>query len=505
MREQRAQEAMVIHSRRAWRLALAAGLVGLMLSVVWSSVTVTGADAQLRSPAGSDPRATFVNSNVVTCSGAGFPLTIQMGSPSNTNASDAFVSGTVATNAGTVQPGVGEEVNITIVGPNVVIDAVIVKGGQAHNVYSNAAFLPPTLVAPQHYISPFNGGGNVPTISHWFVCYHLTTPPSTGTLTVEKAVIAPDGIPVSPLPTSYSAVVNCDDGIPAHENVTVTFNLGGGRAATLPQLTGLADGTTCTVVEQNSGSFPAGAVVTYVPADADDPGVTIAGGVGVVIGIVNNFSGVAVQRATIELTKTVVAVPDVEVPATFTAHVDCDDGTSTDVTLPGTGGPGTPVVTARAPALCLIEELADFRPARLGRHLLGRRGSPERDSTARRTHRRQRNRRNHDHQRSHRRHDDNLDHHDHDRRAHDHDRGRKHQQHDGRVGWRRRRGGCRQGVGPRYRFRRPALHRTERRGRARRRGRKSRRWSHAPWRSATTQGAAVGLSATGVTSGSHRS
>ena len=116
------------------------------------------------------------------------------------------------------------------------------------------------------------------------------------------------------------------------------------------------------MVEQNSGSFPAGAIVTYVPADADDPGVTIAGGVGVVIGIVNDFSGVAVQRATIELTKTVVAVPDVEVPEAFTAHVECDDGTSTDVTLPGTGGPGTPVVTARAPALCLIEELAASVP-----------------------------------------------------------------------------------------------------------------------------------------------
>ena len=61
-------------------------------------------------------------------------------------------------------------------------------------------------------------------------------------------------------------------------------------------------------------------MVTYVPADADDPGVTIAGGVGVVIGIVNDFSGVAVQRATIELTKTVVSVPDVEVPETFTAQ-----------------------------------------------------------------------------------------------------------------------------------------------------------------------------------------
>ncbi len=32
----------------------------------------------------------------------------------------------------------------------------------------------------QHYISPLNPGGNVPAISHWFVCYHLDERPTDG-------------------------------------------------------------------------------------------------------------------------------------------------------------------------------------------------------------------------------------------------------------------------------------------------------------------------------------
>jgi hypothetical protein len=34
----------------------------------------------------------------------------------------------------------------------------------------------------------------------------------------------------------------------------------------------------------------------------------------------------------------------------------CDDGTFTVVTVPGTGGPGTPTVTAGADAHCSLEE-----------------------------------------------------------------------------------------------------------------------------------------------------
>jgi hypothetical protein len=55
----------------------------------------------------------------------------------------------------------------------VVIDAVVVKGGNGYNTYTDSTYLPPTLQPDQHYIPTLNNGGNVPTISHWFVCYHL--------------------------------------------------------------------------------------------------------------------------------------------------------------------------------------------------------------------------------------------------------------------------------------------------------------------------------------------
>ena len=58
-------------------------------------------------------------------------------------------------------------------------------------------------------------------MSHWFVCYHLTTPPPPGSLTVRKTVIAPTVPAVTPPPTTFTALVNCDDG--EHTNIPVTF------------------------------------------------------------------------------------------------------------------------------------------------------------------------------------------------------------------------------------------------------------------------------------------
>src|SRR5436189_265862 len=82
-----------------------------------------------------------------------------------------------APNSGTIHPGQGEELNVTVTNPDVVVDAVVVKGGNGYNVYPNPSapppILPPALPPPQHYIAPLNGGGNVPALSHWFVCYHL--------------------------------------------------------------------------------------------------------------------------------------------------------------------------------------------------------------------------------------------------------------------------------------------------------------------------------------------
>ena len=64
----------------------------------------------------------------------------------------------------------GQDLQISV--PNgVTVDAVVVKGGNGYNVYSNTTYLPPKLASPQDYVAPLNNGGNIPTISHWFVCY----------------------------------------------------------------------------------------------------------------------------------------------------------------------------------------------------------------------------------------------------------------------------------------------------------------------------------------------
>jgi hypothetical protein len=365
-------------------LAGASGSVRRVAIVVFLVVFALGmllAVAAAQSP--SDPtRATFHLGNVTTCAQIGFGGSNQLSGQGSESHLD--VSGIVQVNAGPVHPGQGEELNVPITGPNVVIDAVVVKGGPAYNLYTDPAFLPPTLPPNQHYISPLNGGGNVPEISHWIVCYHLSIPPPNASLTVVKTVIEPNGLTVQALPTSFTALVNCNDGNPAHQNVTVTFS--GGGSDGVPVLTGLAPGTVCTVVEQNTGSFPPGTVVTYDPVGANTTGVTIpANGAAVRVNITNDFSGDPLQTGVLTVTKVVLpAAPGVAIPTSFTAHVECDDGTSTNVTLPGGGGVGTPPLTVLADFQCFVQETSV--PPGWVRDLLSRRRTANHHGAAHRDH-----------------------------------------------------------------------------------------------------------------------
>jgi Domain of unknown function (DUF5979) len=342
--------------------AVAAGLV-LVAGASTAGAQVRILPGLIRSSP-SDVRAAFHEGNAVLCSAVGFPASDRLGAPRNNAASDGNVSGTPAPNSGSIQPGQGEEVNITVLNPDVVVDAVVVKGGNGYNVYSpDPAFLPPTLPPPQHYIAPLNGGGMVPALSHWFVCYHLTTPPPAGSLTVRKVLIPPPAPPATPLPTTFSAIVNCNDGNPAHQNVVVNFSVGGGRAAT-PTLTGIPPGTICTVVEQNTGDFPPGAVVTFDPAGVDSTGVVMPADPGVIVTITNDFSGLTPQSGNLLLVKAVLpAPPGLTLPDSYTARVLCDDGTDTNVTLPGAGGNGAPLVSVAAGSLCAVGEDLDPLPA----------------------------------------------------------------------------------------------------------------------------------------------
>jgi hypothetical protein len=304
----------------------------------------------------SDSRAQLVTGNAGRCGEVGFPAAVQVSESGDTSDSDGNVSGTAVPNAGATQPGKGEELNVTVTNPNAIVDAVVVKGGPAHNVYSSAAVLPSTLPAPQHYIAPLNGGGNVPDIGHWFLCYHLATPPPAGSLTVENTDVDPPDLPAAPLPTGETAVVDCNDADPAHQNVPVTFNEGGGESGA-PTLTNIPAGTICTVTELNTTSLPPGSTVSYEPPVANTVGVTITADAPTIVDIVDDFTAVPLLKGSVQLANVLIAPPlGVSTPSSFAAHVSCDDGTETDVNLPGAGGTGTPIVSADAEASCEVEE-----------------------------------------------------------------------------------------------------------------------------------------------------
>lgn len=144
-------------------------------------------------------------------------------------------------------------------------------------------------------------------------------------------------------------------------NEVVTFPEGGGTSG--PPITGIAPGTVCTVVE-DTASLPPGTVVTYTPTGVDTTGVTVVGNASVDVTITNDFSGLTPQSGNLQLVKALLpAPPGVTLPASYTARVLCDDGTDTNVTLPGTGGDGTPLVSVDVDALCAVGEDITGLPA----------------------------------------------------------------------------------------------------------------------------------------------
>ncbi|MDO3703289.1 DUF5979 domain-containing protein [Micromonospora sp. C28SCA-DRY-2] len=317
--------------------------VGIRASVV--SAVVVGATTLAASPGyaqlrafPSDPRAEFHEGNATTCAQVGEADALQMGAPDDSDSADDFVAGTVES----LPQGQALNVAITPAGVTggVVVDAVVVKGSNGYNVYRDPAVLPPTLPPPQRYISPRTEGGNIPDISHWFVCYH-TGPLPSGSLLVRKLVIPPLGRSAQPLPDSYTVRVNC----PQTGIADVTFESGGGSVV-IPDLVA---GDRCTVVELEQ-PLPAGTVVTGSPSTVEiAPGTTVSGT------ITNDFSRVAVQTGTVQVVKRITGAPT-SPPASFTARVECDTPSSQTVSLPATGGPAD-AVTVTAESLCRVEEI----------------------------------------------------------------------------------------------------------------------------------------------------
>ena len=297
--------------RRTGRLAIA--------FLAMASLVLATSVAQAANESASDPvHADFHTGNVVSCSQIGLP-----GSTTSFANGSASISGAVT---GSVQahPGGGQEANITGVAAGVVIDAVVIKAGAAYNVYEP---LPPqsgteaaSHVFPDYpgpYIAPLNGGGNIPNISHWFVCYHggdvppPPPPPGPGSLLVSKIVNNAGG---AVLPTSYVVHITCDDGTEADRTLPSL----GGDAIEGP-VTDILANSLCNVTE--TSALPEGTGVVYTPAEAGPggDGVMIVSGQEITVTVTNTFIGV--------LPEVVVRPPEVQVaqaaqavavPAAFT-------------------------------------------------------------------------------------------------------------------------------------------------------------------------------------------
>jgi hypothetical protein len=337
---------MELTAGRARRLAR-------VLTVAAFGTLVVGVGTPAFGASPSDDRAEFHDGNATRCDQIdGVPDEhFQVSGQGSSAGGDGFVEVTTEGK---------KRVNVEITSDGedagVVVDAVVVKGGDGYNVYRDP-YVPPALDPPQNYISPLNMGGNVADISHWFVCYSLdeTPPAGEGALIVAKEVVTPDGTPVAPLPEEYTVTVTCT-GEDYDETFIVTFGPAGGLPNEgIGALTGLPVDAVCTV-EENVSGLPDDAVVSYHPPEALTEGVTVEDGAFVIVKVVNDFSGVEVLTGEVEVVKVVSASGPVDLPESFTANLTCSDGTAEEITLPGDGGAGSPVVEVTAGADCIVEE-----------------------------------------------------------------------------------------------------------------------------------------------------
>ena len=288
-------------------------------SLAAGSLSAQGGVSAQASSAASDSRATFSSGNATTCAGVGLSGTQAdtADNPSNgsTNVGPGLFTLTVAsyTNADIQSPfqiqnggtpaGDAQMVQISNVAAGVTINGVVVKGGNGFNLY--------TSVSGVNMIAPLNGGGNVPALSHAFVCYTGTA--ATGSLTVTKTV---SGTP--PAGSTFTVSVACPasgtplSGFPK----TLTFDSTGSlTSGTLP-ITGIPAGTQCSVTETGTG----GATSTTYTVNGGSPStspptVTISSTTQQAVAITNTYTG------SLTVSKSVVGTPPEG--SSFTVSVAC--------------------------------------------------------------------------------------------------------------------------------------------------------------------------------------
>ena len=158
---------------RRYATLLRAGTIGLAMLGITGFVLASGIASADPAPA---PR--LIEDNVKTCAAAGLSGSVLFGSAPDYPQNPAAGSGTVS--------GDGQFVDVTI-NEGFTASGIVVKGGPNTYVYDGPFVGEVTI---EDLRSPNNEAGNIPEISHWFVC-GMETPPTTAPPTTAPPTTAP--------------------------------------------------------------------------------------------------------------------------------------------------------------------------------------------------------------------------------------------------------------------------------------------------------------------------
>jgi LPXTG-motif cell wall-anchored protein len=135
------------------------------------------------------PTPTLIQGNPTTCEDAGIDGEILLSGVDSDGDSGDAGTGTVSADDKTLTVTINAGFTAT---------GIVVKGGPDANLFSGPFVGPITIEGMQ---SPLNPGGNIPDISHWFVCgmtSATTTPPTTTTtVTVTGTTTTAPSLPVT--------------------------------------------------------------------------------------------------------------------------------------------------------------------------------------------------------------------------------------------------------------------------------------------------------------------
>ena len=212
------------------RIGIGAAVFGAALTL--SSLVAGGASAIVANPV-------EVSGNVTTCAQVGYPGSTKLdGSITSGSGGNSLISYTVTDN---------KYVTLTSVDPSVTIQVVVVKGGDNYHLYN-----PPVV----DMRSPLNGGGNVPDLSHWYLCYTVATTTTTAEVTTTTAEV-----------TTTTAEVTTTTA----EVTTTTAEV----TTTTAEVTTTTAETTTTIVDGNGPTTTVAEETTTTLVDSEGPTTTL--------------------------------------------------------------------------------------------------------------------------------------------------------------------------------------------------------------------------------------